>query len=41
MTPNAMPARLTKSPRKPREARPIRNNQLADQLKKFNLKGSK
>lgn len=33
MTPNAMPVRLSKAPRKPRLARPIRNTQLADQLK--------
>lgn len=35
MTPNAMPARLTKAPRKVRAPRTIRNTQMADQLKGF------
>ena len=35
MTPNAMPARLTKAPRKVRAPRTIRNTQMADQLKEM------
>lgn len=33
MTPNAMPNKIAKAPRPERKPRPIRNTQLADQLK--------
>lgn len=37
MTPNDMPTRLAKLPRKPRRPRPIRNTALADQLRQRGL----
>lgn len=36
-----MPTKIPKAPRPERKPRPIRNNQLRDQLSSINLKGNK